>query len=119
MSEPKWTPGPWESGYGDGITGPRCAPSVHLDRHADIWPVRAGKNVVCWLAASFGFESRDALKRDARLIAAAPELYESLQAIQAFCDDPDGSDKPEPLAVGLCRLLQPARAALAKARGEA
>jgi hypothetical protein len=112
MSEPKWTPGPWESGYGNGITGPRCAPSVHLDGHADIWPVRAGKNVVCWLAASFGFESRDALKRDAHLIAAAPDLYAALEELRAYIhNETDELDVDE--------IWEHAYAALAKARGEA
>lgn len=55
---------------------------------------------------------------DAHLIAAAPNLYEALLEIQSFCDDPDGSEKRESLAMGLARLLPAARTALAKARGE-
>lgn len=57
-------------------------------------------------------------KANGALIAAAPDLFKALEAIQQFCDDPDGSEKPESLAMGLARLLPAARAALAKAKGE-
>lgn len=48
------------------------------------------------------------------MIAAAPEMCEVLKAIVDFCDDPN----PIPtvsLALGLSKLLIPARAVLAKA----
>lgn len=65
-----------------------------------------------------------AAEANARLIAAAPETKEqrdellaALRDIQEFCDDPDGSEKSESLAMGLSRLLPAARAAIAKAEG--
>lgn len=42
----------------------------------------------------------------------ADRVREALANIVAFCDDPKGSEKPETLALGLARLLPPARAAL-------
>jgi hypothetical protein len=45
----------------------------------------------------------------------APDLLSALKAIRDFCDDPNGSEKPESLAMGLSRLLPAARAAIAKA----
>lgn len=43
-------------------------------------------------------------------------LVEALRAITDFCDDPEGSDKPETLAEGLARLLPAARTALAQVK---
>lgn len=41
-------------------------------------------------------------------------LVKALQRIVDFCDDPDGSEKPESLAMGMARLLPEARDTLAK-----
>lgn len=49
------------------------------------------------------------------LFAAAPDLLAALKDIVAFCDDPEGSSKPESLAMGLSRLLPAAREAVSKA----
>lgn len=43
------------------------------------------------------------------LSAAAPDLYAALEALVRFCDGPAGGNAP---------ILESARAALAKARGE-
>lgn len=45
------------------------------------------------------------------------DALDALKAIVDFCDDPRGSESSESLAMGLCRLLPTARAALAKATG--
>jgi hypothetical protein len=50
------------------------------------------------------------------MIGHSEALYEALKAIVEFCDDPNGSEKPPSLAVGMSRLLRPARAALRLAR---
>lgn len=82
MSEPKFTPGPW---YVDGTF-------VTNDEDLDI----CSMGDVAWEA-------------NAHLIAAAPELYEALRDLIAYCD-PTGDYIDDELVW--------ARAALAKARGE-
>ncbi len=42
------------------------------------------------------------------------EMREALRDIVEFCNDPEGSDKPETLAEGLARMLPRASAALAR-----
>ena len=97
MSGPKFTPGPWS---------------------ADTWPDGKG---LAFVIKEKGNEAEDddilcALSNhaDARLIAAAPELYEACAEIL------DGLDAITPM--GKWRLIDEwsakARAALAKARGE-
>lgn len=49
-----------------------------------------------------------------RLFQYAPEVRAALSAIMDFCDDPNGSDKEESLAIGLARLLPAAREAIGK-----
>ena len=67
-----------------------------------IWTVRIGTRGLITLPATAGMETMDA---DARLIAAAPEL---LEALQDLCD-----------TLGECGMTEKARAAIAKAEGEA
>lgn len=90
MSEPKWTPGPWnatEIPYGFWIEAEKeWIATVHLQD-----------------------ESTNAT---ARLIAAAPELYEALERCAAVCAGQDMTKN------GLIDALEAARAALAKVRGE-
>jgi len=52
-----------------------------------------------------------------RMRQSRDDMLAALRAIVEFCDDPDGSEKGESLALGLCRLLPAARAAIAKATG--
>jgi len=52
---------------------------------------------------------------DARLIAAAPELLDTLQRFVTACD----AHLPEPTHQAFCGLFASARAAIAKATGEA
>jgi len=53
-----------------------------------------------------------------RIVPLFGELMEALTAIVDFCDDPNGGDKPESLAMGLARLLPAARAAIVRAKGQ-
>ena len=92
---PNWTSGPW----------------AVCDVSAMPVEIRARKAIVARIAS--GSRDRDA---DARLIAAAPDLYAALQAIfdeVAPGKRPQSADSwlPEP-------FVEAARAALAKARGE-
>lgn len=97
MSEPKWTPGPW---FID--TAPRMA---SLSVRAAGRPIAS-----IWCREGGGFrvtkESQFEGEANARLIAAAPELYEALEAFRPFFE---GDDHPK------CKQM---RAALAKASGE-
>lgn len=108
-------PGPWRAGYGDGVTGPRAAPSAYWDETTiSHVPVRRGKEVVCWVASSR--ETDDDLLPDARLIAAAPEMLEALREAEA-CAMRNGwmmdAQDDDRFAKALCGI----RAAIAKAEG--
>ena len=92
MNEKRFTPGPWE--YHSGV-GPTFV----------IEAATAGQfaRVSRWTQGN-----RAEAEANARLIAAAPDLYE---ALQAFIDAGDGHDD-------FTDEWPAARAALAKARGE-
>ena len=98
MSEPKWTPGPWNAiDCGTGwVVGPREADSddyiadVHLHTHGI---------------------SDESAEANANLIAAAPELYESLYTLAILHGDECSNGEN-------CGGVQTALAALARARGE-
>ena len=84
------TPGRWDAGYGNGITGGRTAAACSWDA-TDVksYPIRKGKEVVAWVAA---FEpcplEQKKMECDARFIAAANpavilSLIEMLRAKEA------------------------------------
>ena len=54
-----------------------------------------------------------------KLVNQRGELLAALKGLVEFCDDPQGSEKPESLGMGLARLLPAARAIIAKAEGGA
>lgn len=98
----KFTPGPWKARmtyYGSESQG---TPAVsHGDTSA----------FMCWLnlsGAYGGYKEIDRAKADASLIAAAPEIYATLQAVRDFWA---GGDAPD-------ALMAQIEAALAKAKGE-
>ena len=104
MTERKWTPGPWVWRYEDG---------GHME--ADQWFLSPG---VLMADGTDGTPSGDSIDRaNARLIAAAPEMYEALEQardtilelINARNSEAEGSD--EDWVGGI-------NATLAKARGE-
>lgn len=99
MSEPKWTPGPWGIKLAQGsING------------AQIW----GKGFVTVARITRDADKpRDQKDADARLLAAAPELYEALvNRTEAACKGE--CDRAIDWHSDACLK---ARAALAKARG--
>lgn len=76
------TPGPWDLGYGEGLTGDRISWDVFLDGvGCKNKMVRSGKAEVCQINYSV---DEDKAIADARLIAAAPQMLESLIEIVAY-----------------------------------
>lgn len=103
MSDTKFTPGPW---------------TVGEVRHAGAFQlVTAGaKGYVCEVRCGYiGNElDHDTRKANARLIAAAPDLYEALEVIAG--GDSDVSNTAIIVGNGAKTVLVQVRAALAKAR---
>jgi len=90
----KWTPGPWVAALDHNSRPIVWGPGTW--QIADCWHTPDGKG---WA--------------NARLIAAAPELYEALEEMTALASGPTGG-----VSAQMKRdILAKARAALAKARG--
>lgn len=96
MLEPKWTPGPWNWEFVSALGG--------TGGHLYLIDSTGRKIGVCWGKA----EEKEA---NARLLAAAPELYAALIVISSYAkaQSPNAFEKIHRLA----------RAALANARGDA
>lgn len=98
MSEPKWTPGPWErdtsSGVAFGIKG------------------KGGKLVVNWRGLSAPMSDQG--QGNSHLIAAAPDLYHCLKSIVEIIERDSGL-----IFNNRGQWLYAARKALSRARGEA
>lgn len=95
MSEKKFTPGPWV---------------VYRDMPTDVVVSKSGE---CSLATlDCGCGDRNTQRANAHLIAAAPELYEALDACLGLILNQEMQDGFE------SQQGHMARAALAKARGE-
>lgn len=97
-AENKHTPGDWYVGWGKGISGPRVGPLVYLD---DVTPpvyripVSVGDSAVCWLIS---VDKNDDLTADARLIAAAPTMYDYIR-LRADAGDTDAQSILEAINV--------------------
>ena len=109
MSAPKFTPGPWEW-TGDTLWGGQKALEEVLSVGDD------GKPYGFHSAVLVPHWDGEQAVANARLIAAAPELYEALEAVELACRM--GIPPGEVLSLNSTIRLA-ARAALAKARGEA
>lgn len=103
MSEPKWTPGPWEPYRQEGQYGWRI---IRPAGDAELGN---------WMVAE-----RVRREEDARLIAGAPELYEALQFIFEHIADKERGPRDLYPAFGLdaTRVIEMTYLALTKARGE-
>lgn len=107
MSETKFTPGPWFAN-GHEVLAPD-------DGDEDPWSVA--------LASPCRGYPNDQSRANARLIAAAPEMYEALDFLSAHArervsDAPEWRDDDTVQIVVTIGDLRRARAALAKARGD-
>ena len=100
MTETKHTPGPWKARKG-----------FHADTIEIFHPDKSVKPPFypCEIATIASDRDTAKAKANARLIAAAPELLEALQAFVKYADDVN-DDSPE---------LDRARSAIAKATGGA
>lgn len=116
-AQEKWTPGPWEyvpstEHHGPYVAGPFsgdiCDCYTMSNPHA-LSVLNGGDSQ----PIHFQGDSADA---NARLIAAAPELYEALQIASGLIDTPIGRRKLGLDANG--EAVAAIRAALSKARGE-
>jgi len=98
----KWTPGPWALSIKEFGEGEITKPGDDLDNPWHIAETFGG------CAVNNLLTEEEESEANARLIAAAPELYEALEWAMAFidpaCVNPEGHEK--------------ATAVLAKARGE-
>lgn len=114
MSDTKWTPGPWHL---EDDHPKRAAVFVN---DGDDWQVAvlySGRGDAD-IQDSNGVWQNDPVRiANARLIAAAPELYEALEGIANHYDmDGYGEKAWKDLALEMAEL---ARTAMAKARGDA
>ena len=119
MTETKFTAGPWCIKNTTDIFGPLGGDSgdgVNCDKN-DRWQIAD----LGWCASFVNDElvelGDDVRRANAHLIAAAPELYEALEDLEAFHSgfQVEGIDDPEE---ALVIALEKARSALSKARGE-
>ena len=102
MSESKHTPGPWTI---CGMSSTAGGPVTHLVVNGSDGPALGEFGVfICAVSPVESLNERD--EANARLIAAAPDLYEVVREYVAWCDANNVTAPPS----------QRARAALAKAR---
>lgn len=111
MNETRFTPGPW-SAVNDG-TATEPMMSVKAARIAG----RPPRHEVALVAT--GDSPQEMETANAHLIAAAPTLYEALSAIIDACDRAGKDDDLSIVDTFTDAMEDAARAALAKARGEA
>lgn len=100
----KHTPGPWMAHPYSSVAG--CPISAQPDRAKNTIIIAAARSAAAEDLAAFRAE----IEANARLIAAAPDM---LAALERIADPAPGVKRLPPWAVGI------ARAAIAKARGEA
>ena len=114
-SEARFTTGPWRT---QGWVPTWAYIPVKDARH----------NVVCSLYPNAGYYTREDVEANARLIAAAPEMYAAIDtAIEALLSDPPAGPQKSVLADDVVyhlsgqmvgHALEKLRAAKSKARGE-
>lgn len=100
-----FTPGPW-------FVSDDPRPNMEWNRHIATDP--DGENRICFMANG-GTERDDEFEGNARLIAAAPDLYAALESLLRRCET---GFVGWPATLGEVESRDMARVALAKARGE-
>ena len=117
MTEPKWTPGPWRVGIDDDGNPLSGRPCVDAAAEYDCTIVHfAGFVQEYWRSARGDRE----IHANARLIAAAPELYEALRLHKVYEETPtDRGWTNGPKGKARAAWLAARDAAMAKAEGRA
>lgn len=117
MSNPSYTPGPWQVGMSSGSNG-----NMIYQLGGDVMSPAIAQVYGLWANATVSALREDERMREgvanALLIAAAPELLEALEAIIGACDACEGRDDLSLTDVFTEEMEQAARAAIAKAKGE-
>jgi hypothetical protein len=104
MSETKWTPGKWEAARG--------ASYQHVGQEPEVeWFVMLPSDDVAICADVLDPKTQKPSEANARLIAAAPDLYAALVSAESALTYGGAPDNPG-------SVLDVVRAALARARGE-
>ena len=105
MNAPKWTPGPWQ----------RVLPADALGRQPNDWAISdsTGEAWICE-GPTWDDEFLQESLANARLIAAAPDLYAALDEMAALAAGPAGGVTQAQKIASLAK----ATAALSRARGE-
>lgn len=111
MTETKFTPGPWHVPTGPFVGG--LSVETRADDYFIKCPGSGGAMSLTQTVCKLDWSGTEEWEANAHLIAAAPEMYEALDDIVSSWSDTDNIDEDEYL-----RRIS-ARAALAKARGEA
>ncbi len=101
MSKSKHTPGPWKVQRREGYVGQ--------------WEVVSTCETEWWIADAAPYNERQ--EENARLIAAAPELLEALEAVLYWAELIAGDTTDKEAAANEEASIALARAAIAKARG--
>ena len=116
MNNQDFTIGSWIDGWGEGITGPRAAFTVWLDKaETQDYKIVSGSNkeLICIIPSGKHSEGNE--DSISALISAAPDMYKALEkAVEEY--GKSGGPWNVPSEPGSWIAL--AKAALAKARGE-
>ena len=109
MVSSKATPGPWRV---DEYSGLRI-----IGRPT--WPCKSYGIKGEWEVAEVEEldDHPEETAANARLITEAPAMEAALRELVEFCDDPNGSENWETLALGLARMLPNMRTILARING--
>ena len=113
-NDTKFTPGPWEFDVEIHWVNQPGEQEVH--GAWDVYPVDDCDHIIA--TVNHVYPDRNTCRYNARLIAAAPEMYEALKALVAVDDGIDAGDSFETAAQTVNDLdaaMNKARAALAKA----
>ena len=100
---PKYMPGPWKT-------------FIDFDEVPPQIVVIAERNDSPEWVCSCGANQLSVCRKNARLIAAAPELLQALETTLRYLDHPE--TKAIPFAYPISTVIEHARTAIAKAKGE-
>lgn len=119
MSEPRWTPGPWENSWNRPDTEDNVSGTF-----GEEWGIRAADGKV--VVGTVWYDGMHLLMRqeDGDLIAAAPDLYEALRLAGEVIDEAGAElgkhlrDSSHPLLASLAIALNLCNRVLDAARGD-